>query len=56
MLTTVGLLLVPWRLHNQFARRAVPRAMHFLPLIGAASLSGGIMLLGAVVLAKVTHA
>ncbi|MFP7723644.1 hypothetical protein [Lysobacter sp. A3-1-A15] len=43
--TTAGLLLVPWRWHHRFARRAVPEALRFLPLLGAASaVLGGLVL------------
>ena len=43
--TTAGLLLVPWRWHHRFARRAVPEALRFLPLVGASSVVlGGLVL------------
>ena len=43
--TTAGLLLVPWRWHHRFARRAVPQALRFLPLVGTTSiLLGGLVL------------
>ena len=43
--TTAGLLLIPWRWHHRFARRAVPAALRFLPLVGASSvLLGGLVL------------
>jgi hypothetical protein len=43
--TTVGLLLIPWRWHHRFARRAVPEALRFLPLVGTSSvLLGGFVL------------
>lgn len=43
--TTAGLLLIPWRWHHRFARRAVPEALRFLPLIGTFSvLLGGVVL------------
>ncbi len=45
VLTTIGLVLVPWRWHMHFARQAVPRALQFLPLLGVASLLlGGFVL------------
>lgn len=45
VLTTIGLVLVPWRWHQRFAQRAVPRAVHLLPLLGLASLLlGGFVL------------
>ena len=46
LLTTAGLVLVPWRWHRAFAQRAVPYATRHLPLVGVASL-----LLGGLVLA-----
>jgi hypothetical protein len=47
--TTVGLLLLPWRWHHRFARRAVPEALRFLPLVGASSIALGVLILVAVV-------
>lgn len=47
--TTAGLLLVPWRWHRRFAADAVPRALRHLPLLGAASLALGALLITAVV-------
>jgi len=50
LLTTTGLLLVPWRWHRRFAERAVPQALRHLALIGLASLlfgSGVLLALGA---------
>jgi hypothetical protein len=45
LVTTAGLLLVPWRWHQRFAQRAVPEALRFLPLIGLVSLGfGGLIL------------
>ena len=46
--TTVGLLLIPWRWHHRFAQRAVPGALRFLPVVGAASLALGVLVLVAV--------
>lgn len=48
--TTAVLLLVPWHWHHRFARRAVPEALRFLPLIGVASLALGAIILAAAVL------
>lgn len=47
--TTAVLLLVPWRWHHRFARWAVPEALRFLPLVGAASLVLGALILWAAV-------
>jgi hypothetical protein len=47
LLTTAGLLLVPWRWHRRFAERSVPAALRFLPLLGVASLLlAGLVFLG----------
>ena len=50
--TSVGLALVPWRLHQRFAAWSVPQATQYLPLIGFASLAGGLGLIVAVVLPR----
>ncbi len=41
LVTTLGLLMIPWRWHDMFARRAVPAALQYLKLIGVASLAMG---------------
>jgi hypothetical protein len=47
LLTTAGLLLVPWRWHRRFAERSVPAALRILPLLGIGSLLlGGLVFLG----------
>lgn len=48
--TSLVLALVPWRLRQRFAAWSVPQALEFLPMIGVASLVGGIGLIAAVVL------
>lgn len=50
--TSVGLALIPWRLHRRFAAWSVPQATEYLPLIGVASLAGGIGLIIAIVLPR----
>lgn len=45
--TTLVIALVPWRLHQAFARRSVPQALRVLPLLGVASLALGAGLLAA---------
>jgi hypothetical protein len=46
--TTAALVAVPWRWHQRFAQRSVPLAVRFLPLIAAASLlMGSLVLLAA---------
>ncbi|MCC7001828.1 MAG: hypothetical protein IT357_06710 [Gemmatimonadaceae bacterium] len=52
--TSLVLALVPWRLHQRFAAWSVPQALEYLPLIGVASLAGGLGLIAAVVLPLVT--
>jgi hypothetical protein len=46
--TTTALLLIPWRWHHRFARRAVPEALRFLPLVGTSSAALGGLVLWAV--------
>ncbi len=41
LVTTVGLSLIPWRWHDQFARKSVPAALQYLKPIGVASLAIG---------------
>jgi uncharacterized protein YjeT (DUF2065 family) len=41
LVTTLGLLLIPWRWHDKFARKAVPAALQYLKLIGVVSLAIG---------------
>lgn len=48
LLTSAGLVLVPWRWHRAFAQWAVPYATRHLPLVGVASLVlGGLVLAAA---------
>lgn len=47
--SSIALSLLPWRLHQRFAAWSVPQAMPYLPLIGVASLAGGLGLIAAVV-------
>ncbi|HEY1092404.1 MAG TPA: hypothetical protein VGE47_15020 [Burkholderiaceae bacterium] len=47
VLTTAGLLLLPWRWHQRFARRVVPPALRFLPLFGLVSAAFGALVLAA---------
>ena len=49
LVTTAGLLLVPWQWHRRFAQQAVPRATRHLKLIGLCSLVfGGLVLVAAI--------
>lgn len=50
--SSVALAVVPWRLHQRFAAWSVPQAMNFLPLIGIASIAGGLGLIASVVLPR----
>ena len=47
VITTIGLLLIPWRWHRRFAQAAVPRALRYLELIGLVSIALGFLLLAA---------
>lgn len=51
--TSVGLALVPWRLHQRFAAWSVPRATRHLTLIGVASLLGGVGVVAAIIIPRV---
>ena len=51
--TTAVLAVLPFRLHQAFARRAVPAALPYLPLIGIASLLAGLAAAWAVHVASV---
>lgn len=48
IVTTAGLLLIPWQWHHRFAQQAVPRAVRHLSLIGVCSVALGIFILVAV--------
>lgn len=48
VVTSIVLLLLPWRHHQKFAGRAVPLAIKHIRLIGLASLALGAAVLGAV--------
>jgi hypothetical protein len=50
IVTTAGLLAVPWRWHRRFAERTVPAATRHLPLIAAASFALGGLILAATLL------
>ena len=47
--TTAVMAVVPWRVHDRFARSAVPKALRFLPLMGITSLVIGALLLWVIV-------
>ena len=48
--TSLVLAIIPWRLHQRFAAWFVPQALRYLPMIGVASIAGGLGLIAAVVL------
>ena len=48
--TTVVLCVVPWRVHQRFARWSVPMAARNMPMLGVGSLVGGICILAALLL------
>lgn len=50
--TSVVLLILPWKWHQQFAASSVPRAMPYLTFIGIASTAAGAALLAALWLAR----
>ena len=47
VITTVGLLPIPWRWHRRFAQAAVPPVLRYLKLIGIVSIVLGTLLLAA---------
>ena len=48
--TSLVLAVNPWRLHQRFAAWSVPQALRYLPMIGIASIAGGLGIIAAVVL------
>jgi hypothetical protein len=48
VITTAGLLAIPWRWHQRFAHRAVPQATRHLWLVALGSFALGVLLLTAV--------
>jgi hypothetical protein len=48
--TSLVLAIIPWRLHQRFASWSVPQALRYLPMIGVASVTGGLGLIATVVL------
>lgn len=39
IVTSIALLLIPWRWHERFARRMVPRALEYLTLLAISALA-----------------
>ena len=52
IVTSLALALVPWRFHQRFAAWSVPQATRNMPLLGVASIAGGMALLAALVLPR----
>jgi hypothetical protein len=50
--TSLALAFIPWHLHRRFAAWSVPRASFHLPLIGIASIAGGLALFAALLLPR----
>lgn len=50
IVTTVVLCVVPWRVHQRFARWSVPMATRNMAMLGVGSLVGGICILAALLL------
>jgi uncharacterized protein YjeT (DUF2065 family) len=48
VVTTVGLLVIPWQWHHRFAQLAVPPALRHLKIIGVVSVLLGTLVLAAV--------
>lgn len=47
VITTIGLCVLPWRMHQRFAAWSVPQATRHMPMLAAGSLLGGFIVLGA---------
>lgn len=50
--TSLALAVIPWRLHQRFARWVVPQMARHLPFIGVSSALGGLVLLGALLIPR----
>ncbi len=51
--TTAVMAILPFRMHQAFAKRSVPSALPYLPLIGLASLAAGLAVAWSVYVASV---
>jgi len=47
IVTTLGLAVLPWRWHQQFAQATVPSARPYLPVVGIVSIAAGAFVLWA---------
>jgi len=52
VLTTLVLSVMPWRWHQRFAKRSVPKALRYLPFIGICSLVAGVAILASAIVAS----
>lgn len=50
VITTAGLLLVPWRWHRRFARKAVPPVVEHSGLLALGALAAGALVISATLL------
>jgi len=48
VVTTAGLLVIPWRWHHRFAQLSVPPVLRYLKIIGVVSVLLGTLVLAAV--------
>lgn len=49
IVTSLVMFVVPWRWHRQFAQQAVPQALRYIGVVGAASIMFGVALVWFVV-------
>ncbi len=52
ILTALVLATMPWRWHQSFAKRSVPKALGYLPFIGICSLAAGVAILASAIAAS----
>jgi uncharacterized protein YjeT (DUF2065 family) len=45
VVTTIGLLIAPWRWHHRFAKRVIPLVIQYLEIFGVATLALGAFVL-----------
>ena len=48
VVTTIPLLVLPWRWHHRLAQRIVPPFLGLLPLVGLCSMIAGAAILGCI--------
>lgn len=49
IVTSLLMFVMPWRWHQQFAQQAVPQALRYITLVGAASIMFGVALAWSVI-------